>query len=151
MRPIHGAAPGISAADHYTAMRDNAPLARPANPSEAVATDELHVFTPPSKAHIKRIRRNGNGNIPNPRPYPERERDKRLDFHKMVISQLGGSRTVVGEREDFSEPREPGVLTTLEAHYSQLAARQHAEAEAKAARKNLAWRAVATGQGELFA
>lgn len=155
MRPIHGAAPGISAADHWTAMRDNPALAMPANPSEAVATGNIHTLMPPSRAHIKRLLRPRPAVTPAvPRPPREPQRNERLDFHKRVIAALGGSPTIVGDHEEHRVcPREPGVSTTLEQHRAERVQRERhnlAVEDAKAARKRLAWRALATGQGELM-
>jgi hypothetical protein len=112
MRAVTGGAPGVSLADHWAAMRDNSALNRPANPSEAVATGDVHALMPPSKAHIKRLARRGLGNIPAPRAYPPvaPDRDARLDFHKRLIADLGGDLTVAPSPKAINERREQRVV-----------------------------------------
>lgn len=101
MRLVNGGAPGVSLAEHFTAMRDNPALAQPHNPSEAVATADLHAPMPPSRAHLKRLKRHAQDipfyetprNYPEPSPATVRLRAQ-LDTHKRDIQILGGSMTV---------------------------------------------------------
>lgn len=161
MRPIGGAAPGISWADHFTAMRDNRALARPANPSEAVATGELDDYAPPSKARLKRIARHNAGLVclPEPRAYPAptaaalASRVHRETL-KRDLAALGGTLTVRGDDEPRRAPLHPETgETELQRWRRQEAERLASIERAKAAahaKKNARWREVATGQGELF-
>lgn len=105
MRPIRGAAPGVSAADHWSAIRDNSKLARPANPSEAVATGDIHTPMPPSKAHLKRLARAGVG-YREPESTYRKSVPPRIAFHRQLLRELGETMTI----GPVNPPREPGVV-----------------------------------------
>lgn len=57
MRLIVGGAPGASLAEMHSAMRDHPRLAAPCLPSEVHGFADLLAPMPPSKAHIKRLKR----------------------------------------------------------------------------------------------
>lgn len=99
MKMIRGGAPGANAAEMWTAIRDNPHLAAPIMPSEVASTADIHAPMPPSRAHLKRLApRKPFVEVVPRQPVSEKALQSRrqLDFHKRVLAELGGTRTIVG-------------------------------------------------------
>lgn len=97
MRMVKGGAPGMTAAGMWTAIRDNPDLARPEMPSEVAGYEDIFAAMPPSRGHLKRLARKPATFVDVPKVYRPMSETLRvqLDFHKRVIAELGGSRTIV--------------------------------------------------------
>lgn len=96
MRAIRGGAPGASAADMFTAMRDNPRLAAPTAPAEVEGFADLLRPMPPSRAHLKRLARDRSDAFkaePRVAPCP---RGERYEFFQQQIGKLSQIGAVKG-------------------------------------------------------
>lgn len=152
----------------YATMRDRAKSGERAALKDALETAERRADkireqlkavdspAPPSKAHIARIKRGGGVVIPPaPREMPEPgERDRRLEFQKRMIAQLGGSMTIAPvapaplatTTHEIGDGRARALLHAASFDKAANVAANHAKAVAKARE-----RVLATDEPDMFA
>ncbi len=109
-------------AEVFNHLRDTA---KPVTQQDAADLAALRAPAPPSKAHLKRLERHASGVrfvqpiVKNREISPETLiLRKQNDFHKMMIAEMGGSRTIAPTDRVSYDPTHKRFFTFIDSVYS---------------------------------